>query len=101
MVTVVKEKTAAKKTNTREGFVRKRGNALKQETQNELERFRDYLREQEKSSHTIEKYCRDVRKFLMFAGEEWDKNTIISEDRNTVSARSGCRSGFSAMRDGK
>lgn len=51
---------------------------MKQETQNELERFRDYLREQEKSSHTIEKYCRDVRKFLMFAGEEWDKNTIIS-----------------------
>ena len=78
MATVVKEKTAAKKTNTRESFVRKRGNALKQETQNELERFRDYLREQEKSSHTIEKYCRDVRKFLMFAGEEWDKNTIIS-----------------------
>ena len=74
----MKEKTAAKKTNTRESFVRKRGNALKQETQNELERFRDYLREQEKSSHTIEKYCRDVRKFLMFVGEEWDKNTIIS-----------------------
>ena len=66
MVTVVKEETAAKKTNPRESFVRKRGNALKQETQNELERFRDYLREQEKSSHTIEKYCRDVRKFLMF-----------------------------------
>ena len=58
--------------------MRKRGNALKQETQNELERFRDYLREQEKSSHTIEKYCRDVRKFLMFADEDWDKNTIIS-----------------------
>lgn len=74
----MKEETAAKKTNPRESFVRKRGNALKQETQNELERFRDYLREQEKSSHTIEKYCRDVRKFLMFAGEEWDKNTIIS-----------------------
>ena len=74
----MKEKTAAKKTNTRESFVRKRGNALKQETQNELERFRDYLREQEKSSHTIEKYCRDVRKFLMFADEDWDKNTIIS-----------------------
>ena len=51
---------------------------MKQELQNELERFRDYLREQEKSSHTIEKYCRDVGKFLMFAGEEWDKNTIIS-----------------------
>ena len=51
---------------------------MKQETQNELERFRDYLREQEKSSHTIEKYCRDVRKFLMFADEDWDKNTIIS-----------------------
>ena len=36
----MKEKTAAKKTNTREGFVRKRGNALKQETQNELERLK-------------------------------------------------------------
>ena len=51
---------------------------MKQKKQNELEQFRDYLREQEKSSHTIEKYCRDVRKFLMFAGEEWDKYTIIS-----------------------
>ncbi len=69
----MKEETAAKKTNPRESFVRKRGNTLKQETQNELERFRDYLREQEKSSHTIEKYCRDVRKFLMFADEDWDK----------------------------
>ena len=36
----MKEKTAAKKTNTRESFVRKRGNALKQETQNELERLK-------------------------------------------------------------
>ena len=51
---------------------------MKQKKQNELEQFRDYLRDQEKSSHTIEKYCRDVRKFLMFAGEKWDKNTIIS-----------------------
>ena len=36
----MKEKTAAKKTNTRENIVRKRGNALKQETQNELERLK-------------------------------------------------------------
>ena len=33
----MKEETAAKKTNPRESFVRKRGNTLKQETQNELE----------------------------------------------------------------
>jgi len=64
--------------------VRKRGNALKQETQNELERFRDYLREQEKSSHTIEKYCRDVRKFLMFADEDWDKNTIATVYKGNI-----------------
>ena len=31
----------------------------------------------------------------------WTATFILSEDRNTVSARSGCRSGFSAMRDGK
>ena len=36
----MKEETAAKKTNPRESFVRKRGNALKQETQNELERLK-------------------------------------------------------------
>lgn len=57
---------------------------MKQETQNELERFRDYLREQEKSSHTIEKYCRDVRKFLMFVGEEWDKNTIATVYKGNI-----------------
>ena len=54
MVTVVKEKTAAKKTNTRESFVRKRGNALKQETQNELEQFRDYLRTGKKQPYDRE-----------------------------------------------
>ena len=36
----MKEETAAKKTNPRESFVRKRGNTLKQETQNELERLK-------------------------------------------------------------
>lgn len=51
---------------------------MKQEKQNGLGQFGDYLREQEKSRHTIEKYCRDVRKFFVFAGEVWDKNTIIS-----------------------
>lgn len=53
---------------------------MKQETQNELERFRDYLREQEKSSHTIEKYCRDVRKFLMFVGEE--RGAFLANQQN-------------------
>lgn len=44
----------------------------------QLRKYSSYLREQEKSCHTIEKYCRDVRKFLNFAGNSWDKNTIIS-----------------------
>lgn len=43
-----------------------------------LNNYALYLREEEKSYHTIEKYCRDVRSFLSYAGDNWDKNTIIS-----------------------
>ena len=51
---------------------------MKQETQNELERFRDYLREQEKSSHTIRKILQGREKVFDVVDEDWDKNTIIS-----------------------
>lgn len=50
---------------------------LKLELDKELIGFQEHLREMEKSRHTIEKYSRDVRKFLDFAGTEWDKETIL------------------------
>lgn len=50
---------------------------LKLEIDKELIGFQEHLREMEKSRHTIEKYSRDVRKFLDFAGTEWDKETIL------------------------
>ena len=39
-------------------------------TAKHLQSFRDYLFQEEKSAATIEKYCRDVQKFLSFAGED-------------------------------
>ena len=50
---------------------------MKLEAYKELIGFREHLREMEKSRHTIEKYSRDVRKFLDFAGTEWDKETVL------------------------
>lgn len=39
-------------------------------TMGQLQEFRAYLFQEEKSAATIEKYCRDVRMFLNFAGKD-------------------------------
>ena len=36
---------------------------------NALTEFRDYLQEKENSTATIEKYMRDIKKFIDFTGE--------------------------------
>ena len=36
--------------------------------ENDLTDFKQYLQERENSNATIEKYIRDVRKFIVFAG---------------------------------
>lgn len=47
-------------------------------TQKELEKFREYLYEEEKSSATIQKYMRDVEKLFKYAkGKMLEKRTII------------------------
>lgn len=43
-----------------------------------LESFACWLRSREKSANTVEKYMRDARHFLEYAGEEgWEKETVI------------------------
>ena len=39
-------------------------------TQNQFQKFESYLRNEEKSAATIEKYLRDVRTFMLFAAEK-------------------------------
>lgn len=47
-------------------------------TNSMLEDFENYLRSDEKSEHTVEKYLRDVRAFYEFAGvEEISKSVVI------------------------
>lgn len=43
----------------------------------DIERFREYLLDEEKSEATIEKYIRDINAFYSFSGEEFDKNIVI------------------------
>lgn len=45
-----------------------------------LEKFREKMREDERSKATVEKYLRDIRTFITFAGEECmiDKDTVIA-----------------------
>ena len=43
----------------------------------DIEMFRKYLKDEEKSDATIEKYIRDINAFYSFSGEETDKNTVI------------------------
>lgn len=45
--------------------------------ENILSAYRAELIRQEKSSNTIEKYLRDVKKFLLYAGEEFPSKEII------------------------
>ena len=46
-----------------------------------LKGYEEQLREQEKSPATIEKYLRDVRAFLKYAGAAWGKETVIGYKR--------------------
>lgn len=48
-----------------------------------LEAFSEYLREQERSERTIEKYIRDVRRFSEFVGnDELDKSLVLRFKEN-------------------
>lgn len=48
--------------------------------ENDLTDFKQYLQERENSNATIEKYLRDVRKFIVFSGRnaEVDKELLLS-----------------------
>ena len=43
----------------------------------DIEMFRKYLKDEEKSDATVEKYIRDINTFYRFSGEETDKNAVI------------------------
>lgn len=48
-------------------------------TETELEKFKGYLIKEEKSLRTVEKYLRDVGRFITFAnGREIEKSTVIA-----------------------
>ena len=54
-------------------------------TQSYLDRFQDHLRREEKSPVTVEKYLRDVRAFLAFAGERVvTKELVIAYKQDLV-----------------
>ena len=47
-------------------------------TNKEIEKFRNYLREEEKSVNTMEKYIRDVTAFSAFCDGAIRKDTVIA-----------------------
>ncbi len=53
-------------------------------TSKKIERFRDYLREEEKSKNTIEKYIRDVTAFSKFCTGRITKDTVISYKQSLI-----------------
>ncbi len=58
-----------------------------------IEHFKKYLREEEKSENTIEKYMRDILGFMNFAGEdEISKETVIAYKSNLISENYAVRS---------
>ncbi|MBP9989624.1 MAG: tyrosine-type recombinase/integrase [Ruminococcus sp.] len=50
-----------------------------------IQDFKEYLKEEEKSEATIEKYIRDVSAFYSFSGSEIEKNTVIAYKQKIVS----------------
>ena len=46
-------------------------------TQTDIGKFRNYLLEDEKSKATVEKYLRDARAFLVYAGEKAVTKTLV------------------------
>lgn len=61
-------------------------------TRKEIERFRNYLREEEKSENTLEKYIRDVTAFSAFCDGMITKDTVIAYKQNLIDSGYAVRS---------
>lgn len=61
-------------------------------TSREIERFRNYLREEEKSENTIEKYIRDVTAFSAFCDGMITKDAVIAYKQNLIDSGYAVRS---------
>lgn len=62
-------------------------------TSEAIQNFKKYLREEEKSKNTIEKYIRDILAFMDFTGEdEISKETVIAYKSNLISKNYAVRS---------
>lgn len=61
-------------------------------TRKEIERFRNYLREEEKSENTLEKYIRDVTVFSAFCDGTITKDTVIAYKQNLIDSGYAVRS---------
>ena len=66
-------------------------------TSREIERFRNYLREEEKSENTIEKYIRDVTAFSAFCDGMITKDTVIAYKQNLIDSGYAVRSNNSML----
>ena len=53
-------------------------------TRKEIERFRNYLRDEEKSENTLEKYIRDVTAFSAFCDGAITKDAVIAYKQNLI-----------------
>ena len=58
----------------------------------EIERFRNYLREEEKSENTLEKYVRDVTAFSAFCDGTITKDTVIAYKQSLIDGGYAVRS---------
>lgn len=61
-------------------------------TRKEIERFRNYLREEEKSENTKEKYIRDVTAFSAFCDGAITKDSVIAYKQNLIDSGYAVRS---------
>lgn len=61
-------------------------------TSKEIEKFRNYLREEEKSENTMEKYIRDVTAFSAFCDGTITKDTVIAYKQNLIDSGYAVRS---------
>ena len=61
-------------------------------TNKEIEKFRNYLREEEKSENTLEKYIRDVTAFSAFCDGTITKDTVIAYKQNLIDSGYAVRS---------
>ena len=61
-------------------------------TSKEIERFRNYLRDEEKCENTLEKYVRDVTAFSAFCDGTITKDTVIAYNQNLIDSGYAVRS---------